>query len=232
MAQGSKAGRHDDTRVPNLLSACQAVINDPQNAVMPGPEGQRSMWVLYGDPRWQDPLMVHRWGYTPQSLAVVMHEAGLTNLRQEPAQFKLREPRDMRIVGEKPLPEQTLVTLAIHILCAGNEVSVDSLSNSVLASDRLRLAPAAQAARESNFSLSMGDNIPHHADIVLVGKLKLMRLQFVNRNGCNSYMRSQEEAATLLSITPTTIWRLAHHSPISTKILHELPTGLLFRAKP
>ena len=46
--------------------------------------------------------MVHRWGYTPRSLAYVMHEAGLVNLRQEPAQFKLREPRDMRIVGEKP----------------------------------------------------------------------------------------------------------------------------------
>jgi len=35
---------------------------------------------------------------------MIMHEAGLTNLRQEPAQFKLREPRDMRIVGDKPLP--------------------------------------------------------------------------------------------------------------------------------
>jgi hypothetical protein len=60
------------------------------------------MWVFYGDPAWRDPLMVHRWGYTPRSLAHVMHEAGLVNLRQEPAQFKLREPRDMRIVGEKP----------------------------------------------------------------------------------------------------------------------------------
>ena len=75
---------------PNLLSACQTIINDPVNAVMPGSEGQRSMWVLYGDPRWKDPLMVHRWGYTPQSLASIMHEAGLINLRQEPAQFKLR----------------------------------------------------------------------------------------------------------------------------------------------
>jgi hypothetical protein len=46
--------------------------------------------------------MVHRWGYTPQSLATLMAEAGLANIRQEPAQFKLREPRDMRIVGEKP----------------------------------------------------------------------------------------------------------------------------------
>jgi hypothetical protein len=31
-----------------------------------------------------------------------MAQAGLVELRQEPAQFKLREPRDMRIVGVKP----------------------------------------------------------------------------------------------------------------------------------
>ena len=89
---------------PILLSACQAVVNDPQNAVLPCPEGQRSMWVLCGEPKWKVPFMVRRWGYTPQSLAMIMHEAALSNLRQEPAQFKLREPRDMRIVGDKPLP--------------------------------------------------------------------------------------------------------------------------------
>lgn len=46
--------------------------------------------------------MVHRWGYTPASLAHVMHLAGLVELAQEPAQFKLREPRDMRVTGIKP----------------------------------------------------------------------------------------------------------------------------------
>lgn len=56
---------------------------------------------FYGDPKWQDPLMVHRWGYTPYSLISLLQETGLINIRQEPAQFKLREPRDMRIVGEK-----------------------------------------------------------------------------------------------------------------------------------
>jgi hypothetical protein len=30
-----------------------------------------------------------------------MSEVGLTNIRQEQAQFKLREPRDMRLVGER-----------------------------------------------------------------------------------------------------------------------------------
>jgi len=36
-------------------------------------------------------------------LAKVMSEAGLLDLRQEPAEFKLREPRDMRITGVKPI---------------------------------------------------------------------------------------------------------------------------------
>ncbi|OGA24049.1 MAG: hypothetical protein A3I02_14860 [Betaproteobacteria bacterium RIFCSPLOWO2_02_FULL_67_26] len=87
---------------PNLHSACEAFLRDPDAASGPGPEGQRTMWVFYGDPRWRDPLMVHRWGYTPHSLGRLMSEAGLVNVRQEPAQFKLREPRDMRMVGEKP----------------------------------------------------------------------------------------------------------------------------------
>lgn len=86
---------------PNLISACQYFLSNPELHALPGQEGQRSMWVFYGDPAWQDPLMVHRWGYTPRSLALVMHEAGLSDLRQEPAQFKLREPRDMRVTGVK-----------------------------------------------------------------------------------------------------------------------------------
>lgn len=86
---------------PNLISACQEFLKNPDLMAGGGQEGQRSMWVFYGDPSWKDSLMVHRWGYTPRSLAMVMHEAGLTDLRQEPAQFKLREPRDMRITGIK-----------------------------------------------------------------------------------------------------------------------------------
>lgn len=85
---------------PNLRSACEEFLRNPSAG--PGKDGQRSMWVFYGDPSWRDPLMVHRWGYTPDTLAAVMTEAGLVNIRQEPAQFKLREPRDMRVVGQKP----------------------------------------------------------------------------------------------------------------------------------
>lgn len=87
---------------PNLITACEEVLKDPNVASGPGPEGQRSMWCLYGDPVHQDPLMCHRWLYTPVSLGQVMHEAGLTDLRREPAEYKMRDPRDMRIVGVKP----------------------------------------------------------------------------------------------------------------------------------
>jgi SAM-dependent methyltransferase len=88
---------------PNLKSACEEFLKDPDLGAQPDSSGQRTMWVFYGDPRWTDPLMVHRWGYTPLSLAKVMNEAGLLDLRQEPAEFKLREPRDMRITGKKPI---------------------------------------------------------------------------------------------------------------------------------
>jgi SAM-dependent methyltransferase len=91
---------------PNLKTACEEFLRNPEMAALPGPEGQRTMWVFYGDPRWTDPLMVHRWGYTPLSLAQIMHLAGLVELKQEPAQFKLREPRDMRITGLKPVETQ------------------------------------------------------------------------------------------------------------------------------
>ena len=87
---------------PNLLTACEELLKDPDRAAGAGPEAQRSMWVLYGDPSWRDPLMCHRWAYTPRSLAQVMHEAGLRDLRREPARFKLGDPRDMRVVGTKP----------------------------------------------------------------------------------------------------------------------------------
>lgn len=87
---------------PNLQSACEAFLADPVAAAQPGRSGQRAMWVFYGDPQWKDPLMMHRWGYTPSSLGELMESVGLVDARQEPAQFKLREPRDMRVVADKP----------------------------------------------------------------------------------------------------------------------------------
>ena len=87
---------------PNIQSACQAFLENPPQFSREDRDGQRTMWVFYGDPAWKDPLMIHRWGYTPDSLKELLTEVGLADVRQEPAQFKLREPRDMRIAGTKP----------------------------------------------------------------------------------------------------------------------------------
>jgi SAM-dependent methyltransferase len=97
-----KPGGRMVVECPNIRSACETFLQDPERFSREDQEGQRTMWVFYGDPKWKDPLMIHRWGYTPESLKALLAEAGLREVRQEPAQFKLREPRDMRVVGVKP----------------------------------------------------------------------------------------------------------------------------------
>ena len=87
---------------PNLLYACQMIVENPAMRSQAGKAGRMSMWSLYGDPSWKDPLMCHKWAYTPDSLMAVLLEAGYVQARQEPSQFKLREPRDMRITAINP----------------------------------------------------------------------------------------------------------------------------------
>ena len=84
---------------PNLPYACQMIVENPAMRSQADKAGQMSMWPLYGDPSWKDPLMCHKWAYTPESLMAVLDEAGYQQAKQEPAQFKLREPRDMRITA-------------------------------------------------------------------------------------------------------------------------------------
>ena len=86
---------------PNLIVACAEFLKNPDIAALGGKEGQMSMWPLYGDPSWKDPLMFHKWGYTPNSLGKLLHDVGLKNIRREPAQYKMKDTRDMRIVGTK-----------------------------------------------------------------------------------------------------------------------------------
>lgn len=87
---------------PNLLTAAKALVDDESLASnLSGKRGQHVMWPLYGDPAWQDELMCHRWGYTPESLVVLLKECGYRNPKQAPAEFKKRDPRDMRVVAFK-----------------------------------------------------------------------------------------------------------------------------------
>ena len=84
---------------PSLQEACRLIALEPSLIVQ---NPQRTMWPLYGDPQHKDPLMCHKWLYTPQTLAYELNQAGFVSIEMKPAQFKLREPRDFRLVGYKP----------------------------------------------------------------------------------------------------------------------------------
>jgi SAM-dependent methyltransferase len=65
-------------------------------------------WALYGDPRYKDPSMCHKWIYNQVQLVKLMTQAGLEGV--EPAFPKYHQPiRDMRVVGRKPL-DRRIVT--------------------------------------------------------------------------------------------------------------------------
>lgn len=83
---------------PNILSACEALMKAPESALRhDGEAAQRTMWAFYGDPGGDDPLMMHKWGYTPESAARLLVEAGLEDVRSEAPRFKLGAPRDLRV---------------------------------------------------------------------------------------------------------------------------------------
>ncbi len=66
-------------------------------------------WGLYGDPRLNDPLMMHKWCYSERQLEAFMTDAGLENIRSAPPMFH-QPARDMRVIGFKPKPEPVILT--------------------------------------------------------------------------------------------------------------------------
>jgi len=61
-----------------------------------------ALLAIYGDPTYKGMEHRHKWGYTPKTLIAMLRRLGLDVVRQAPAEFKRREPRDMRIIGVKP----------------------------------------------------------------------------------------------------------------------------------
>jgi SAM-dependent methyltransferase len=87
---------------PNLdkIIALFAVPNIPPHM---------TYWGLYGDPRLEDPLMMHKWCFTERMLGGLMDECGLVDIRGEVPRF--HQPiRDMRLVGVKPTPKSRILT--------------------------------------------------------------------------------------------------------------------------
>lgn len=58
-------------------------------------------WALYGDPRYKDPAMCHKWAFTIQMAKEFVSEAGFVNVGDFEPQTHYKE-RDMRIQAQKP----------------------------------------------------------------------------------------------------------------------------------
>jgi len=56
---------------------------------------------FYGDQKYKDPLMQHKWAYCGRELQEILEGIGFQDVQQEPAQLHRREKRDMRVTGVK-----------------------------------------------------------------------------------------------------------------------------------
>ena len=75
---------------PNIELAARNLLN--------GMGVQWSMWPLYGDGTHRDPLMCHKFGYTPASLMALLKACGFTKvLAKPPVTHGARLNRDMRL---------------------------------------------------------------------------------------------------------------------------------------
>jgi predicted SAM-dependent methyltransferase len=87
--------------LPDIRKACDNFLH---NRTKPGKDpDQLTMWAIYGDPTTRDTGMIHRWGWTPETLQDFLRQHGFKDLRSLSTQFHPvgRDIRDMRIEAVK-----------------------------------------------------------------------------------------------------------------------------------
>jgi predicted SAM-dependent methyltransferase len=76
--------------LPNFRLACQNFLA--------GLPDQMGMWPIYGDWNHKDPYMMHKHGYTPESMVALLQAAGFAGITHlAPQTHGARLNRDMRI---------------------------------------------------------------------------------------------------------------------------------------
>lgn len=76
--------------LPNLFKACQNFVR--------GDTEQNSLWPIYGNHHEFDPLMCHKFGYTPNSIEALLRKCGMRDIQILPPQTHgKRKNRDMRV---------------------------------------------------------------------------------------------------------------------------------------
>ena len=87
---------------PDLLKMCKEVVSNPDCFWTTDKRlVKRTISGIYGDSaRYPDPVMLHKWGYSAESMCRLLTEAGFINATVEPNQFG-KSAIDSRVVGYK-----------------------------------------------------------------------------------------------------------------------------------
>lgn len=89
-----KTGGRLIIELPNIALAAQNLLS--------GYKDQHNMWAFYGDPGHRDPFMCHRWGYTPETVRVLLAANGFASIKSlAPQTHGARIGRDMRVEAVK-----------------------------------------------------------------------------------------------------------------------------------
>lgn len=87
--------------MPDLIKCCKNIIDGRMKGGK-HPD-QLGMWGLFGDDRYQDPYMLHRWAYTFKTLAPIVESVGFVKIVERPTLFHPagRDHRDFRLEARK-----------------------------------------------------------------------------------------------------------------------------------
>lgn len=87
--------------MPDVMKCAKALIENLPSKRHPD---QLHMWGLYGDPRFGNELMHHKWGWHPASLTAILTEHGFVDIVERETQWHPigRGVRDMRMEARKP----------------------------------------------------------------------------------------------------------------------------------
>lgn len=85
---------------PDLIKCCQNLLNGIQGK---HPD-QLGLWGIFGDSRDNDEFMLHRFGYTFESLSKVLKEVGFIKMKEHQTVYHRpgRFVRDFRVEARKP----------------------------------------------------------------------------------------------------------------------------------
>lgn len=97
-----KPGGKVVTEWPDMLKACREITKNPKILTSKDRKDiKRTLFVFfYDDIRYDNPSMIHRWGYSEESLGEVFLENGFSRWISEPNKFA-KSPNDSRIVAFK-----------------------------------------------------------------------------------------------------------------------------------